>query len=331
MSWLLLLALVASSRFFAALAWPVDLVANVSYFVAVPLALTALLALWRRRWAMMAAAVALSVMASWPIRFVLFPRIVDPTVVGAPGRHTVRVLEANVGATQQGLEGLIALIEEVEPDVVVAIEVLPGLERSFVERSAVRERLPFAIAPEPGLLWRDMMLTRWPLHKLKFDGDSERYKHLFAFRRSCFVDAPGGRFLLTAIHPASPRDVNSWQRGNEWTALLAEVCRHQLADAGVPVIVAGDFNTSPSGYRHRIMLKGSGFKPLDELGGLEGTWPSHWPGPLRMTIDRVWVSPDVEFVSREVLRDIGSDHRPILVTLSLPGAGALPPAAEDGR
>lgn len=325
--WILVLALAALSRFFAALAWPIDLLANVSYFACVPALLTALAAAARRRWPAAAAAVMLALVAAWPVRWVIVSPSAATPAGGEPGSHVVHVLEANVHGSHVALDGLISLIERVRPDVLVAIEVQPGLEAYLSENETVRSILPFAIGPERGMLWRDMMLSRHPMHRLHFDGDDQRYQHLFAYRRSCFIEDPSGRYLLTAMHPPSPREAASWMRGNEWTSLLAEVCRQQLLPTGVPVVIGGDFNSTPSGYRHRIMLSRSGLVPSDRLGGIEGTWPSDWPAPARLTLDRVWVSPEVRLLSREVLEDIGSDHRPILVTLSLP----TPPVRHEGE
>lgn len=315
-AWALLLALAALSRFAASLVWPIDLLACVSYFAAPVALLSAAAALWRRRLVMAALLAGLALTAAWPVRFMLLPAAARRAVAG--DRHEVRLLVVNVHGSKSALDRLIALIGRVKPDAAVVIEVSPGLEGYLTEHDVVREALPFAIGPERGMLWRDILLSRHPLHRLRFDGDFERYKFVYAYRRSCFVDKPEGRFLLTGAHPPSPRDAESWTRGNELTHLLAEVSREFLLPAGAPVVIGGDFNSTPSGHRHRIMLNGSGLRPVDELGGLSGTWPSDWPGPLRLTIDRVWGGPEVKFISREVLEDIGSDHRPILITLSLP-------------
>jgi endonuclease/exonuclease/phosphatase (EEP) superfamily protein YafD len=165
------------------------------------------------------------------------------------------------------------------------------------------------------------MFSRHPMRRINFDQDPEdfeRYKFVFALRRSVFIDSPAGRFLLTADHPSSPRTRQTWQRGNEAVRLLSEVCQRFLTTANVPIVIGGDFNSTPAGWRHRYIESHAGLKPSDQLGGLTGTWPSDWPGAFRLTIDRVWASPDIEFVDRQVLEDIGSDHRPILITLRLP-------------
>ncbi len=329
--WIGMLALVASSRFFAALAWPIDLLANVSYFVVLPAAITLLLALWRGRMIGGAVMLVVVLVGAWPVRFMLWPRGAASAASVASPRWELRVLEVNVKGSKEALDGLARIINRTQPDVVIVIEIPAFLEKHLLGAPGVKEQLHFVIAPDIGSPWRDMMMSRFPLHQLHFDGDASQYQGVFAFQRSCFVDAPGGRFLLSAMHPPSPREAQSWARGNEWTSRLAEVCRRFLLKPGVPVVIAGDFNTTPAGHRHRLMRSHSGLRPVDELGGWSGTWPSNWPGPLRLPIDRVWVSPDVQFISREVLEDIGSDHRPILVTLSLPGAAPAGEEPSDGR
>lgn len=329
--WLVLLAVVACSRFFAALAWQVDLLANVSYFVAVPAALTVLVALWRRRRIVGAIALVIMLVGAWPVRFMFWPR--GAAIVAGPGtpRWELRVLEANVKGSKDVLDALAKVIQREQPDIVVVIEIPSYQGKYLLEGLGLGAHWPFVISPDVGTQWRDMLMSRFPLHQLHFDGDTDRYQGVFAYQRSCFVDAPGGRFVLTAMHPPSPREAQSWARGNEWTSRLAEVCGQFLIRTGAPVVIAGDFNTTPSGLRHRIMRSRSGLRPSDELGGWSGTWPSTLPGPLRLSIDRVWVTPDVQFISRQVLEDVGSDHRPTLVTLSLPSAAAAGAEPSDGR
>ncbi len=320
-TWVLLLTFASASRFLASLAWPIDLLANVSYIAAVPAALTCIGALAARRGRLAALSLAAAITAVWPVRSMLLPPRAPAAAAVAPAdRHFVRVLVSNVQGSKSALDNLIPILVREKPDAAAVIEVLPGLEGYLADNSEIREVLPFVVGPERGMTWRDMLLSRYVLHRLRFDGDFERYKFVYAYRRSCFVEKPEGRFLFTAAHPPSPRDATAWARGNELTALLAEVSRAHLLPSGVPVVVGGDFNATASGHRHHIMLDQSGLRASDVLGGLAGTWPAAWPAPLRLTIDRVWASAEIEFVARQVLEDIGSDHRPILVTLSLPRA-----------
>ncbi len=82
--------------------------------------------------------------------------------------------------------------------------------------------------------------------------------------------------------------------------------RTQLPDGARPAIVAGDFNLwGPSvsaclpGWRRTVRGR---------------SWPSHRP---HSQIDHVLLSPGIEVLDAAVLDHVGSDHRPIRVTLDM--------------
>ena len=321
--WFALLAAVALSRFVAAHAWLIDLLANVSYFAAAPALLMAIpLALRRRRAS--AAALLVAAIAAWPIASTLWPPIpasLSLSRITATDPYVVTILVANLRGDHRAIQGLLPVLEERQPDVAAIIELGPPLLPVLTQEALVETLYPFVVGPVGGQGWQETILSRWPAHRLDFDAppeDEQRYKFLFAFRQACFVDSPtAGRFLVAAAHPPSPRTAQTWAGGNDAVTRLCEVSTKYLLPTGAPVLLAGDFNSTPSGHRHRLMLARSDLHPCDPVGGPAGTWPADYPAPLRLSLDRVWASPGVEFLSREVLDDIGSDHRPILVTCRL--------------
>jgi endonuclease/exonuclease/phosphatase (EEP) superfamily protein YafD len=80
-----------------------------------------------------------------------------------------------------------------------------------------------------------------------------------------------------------------------------------------PVIVAGDFNSVSTGRIGRQVKGDIGLHPAP---GYPGTWPDDLPAPLGMTIDQVYASPDLAFVSRRLGRPSGSDHRPVVTEVT---------------
>lgn len=307
----------------------IDVIGNLSYFVALPAGLTFVVLLLLRQWRRSSLALVILLIGLWPIRWTLL----SPSPVAAdPAANDIRILVANIYGQSAAIDAIAQTIAKHQPDAAIIIEVGPGLERMLVDHRAIADAYPFALTPAPQLAWRTILLSRHPMHTLKFSNDREeheRFKFVFAFRRSVFVDSPAGRFLLSAEHCPSPRTAQTWARGNSMIDNLIEVSQRHLLKAGVPVVLGGDFNTTPSGWRFRAMADRSGLRPSDELGGIDGTWPSDLPGWMRLTIDRVWVSPEVQFISREVLEDVHSDHRPILVTLRLPAPAERFPSVEQ--
>ena len=89
-----------------------------------------------------------------------------------------------------------------------------------------------------------------------------------------------------------------------------------LAKLEGPVILLGDFNTTPWSPAYRKLVADT------ELGSASGgriaTWPV-WMAPLRVPIDHILVRGPVTVLEAERGPDLGSDHFPVLVTLCVGG------------
>jgi len=309
--WLVVLLLAGSSRFFSSWGWPIDLVANVSVWVLIPVVLTWIALAIRRRRMELGAITVIFLITFTPTGRILLSS--DSVIDGSASE--IRIMSVNIQNNSMALDRLVPIIEREQPDVVAIVEVGLHLAKPFVERPEIAKMYPFSQVARRDVEWQYVLLSRWPMHQLTLKEDFDSYNHLFAYQRSVFIDSPDhGRFLFSAIHAQCPRTGGTWERGNEKIEWLLEVCERFLIPTGVPVIVAGDFNSTPSGHRYRMIQRSGLLHPADMAGGLCGTWPTSFPGPLRLAIDHVWGSTDVVFTSQRVLEEFGSDHRPILVT-----------------
>ena len=90
-----------------------------------------------------------------------------------------------------------------------------------------------------------------------------------------------------------------------------------LNDEPLPFVVAGDFNTSDNAliYNDLAALMHDSFR--EAATGLGATWPVNLSGiqPL-LRIDYVWHSDGLRAVSAEIGPHLGSDHLPLVVTLT---------------
>jgi len=289
-----------------------DLVGNLSYLATWPLACIFLLgAVTGRRLVALAACLS-GVVATLPLLTPLggdVPR-------AAEGFEPVSLLLSNVQGDAAAWKRLRSVINERHPDIVVLIEADPAVAESVAADDALKASYPYSITPQPGRSWSIVILSRFPMKPLNPAGNRQRYKFLFSFQRASVVSLPFGDAILTAEHPPSPRTQTAWNDGNQQLLLLGELVRQQFADTGLPVIVAGDFNTTPSGYRTRLLRDCIGLH-ADPLGAIpRGSWPSGCPAFFRLPLGRVWATAGVAFTSREVLENIGSDHRPVLVGIA---------------
>jgi type I restriction enzyme R subunit len=93
----------------------------------------------------------------------------------------------------------------------------------------------------------------------------------------------------------------SWNHADKKRAIVEEL--------DGPVVVAGDFNSVSSARIGRQIRRDIGLRPAP---GFPGTWPTDLPSALGITIDQVYASPDLAFVSRRLGQPTGSDHRPVV-------------------
>ncbi len=318
--WIIGLTLVAFSRFFGSWAYAIDIVANVSHAIS-PVALLSacIFALFRRRGRTIIC-IAIMTVAMWPLLGGYVYQANSPPA-NETTTNTVTIMVVNVRGQNDSLVRLSALIAEHDPDCVAVIEAGHDSAPTLLNREDIINRYPYRVAPDASILYSTALLSRYPLFEIECEDDpsSQVDDTLYAFHHSYLVDAPNGRFVWTAAHPPSPRTSQSWARGNEKVAALGDLIQSQLIPLQRPVVVAGDFNSTITGYRHRLMATRSHLAPSDAMQpSLIGTWPSRWPGWSRLSLDRLWVSPEnINVVKRKVLPDIGSDHRPVLFTCEM--------------
>ncbi|MDQ2660598.1 MAG: endonuclease/exonuclease/phosphatase family protein [Actinomycetota bacterium] len=128
------------------------------------------------------------------------------------------------------------------------------------------------------------------------------------------VDGAGPR--IVAVHAVAPIrwELRNWRSDLDW---LAEQC------AGENVIMAGDFNATVDHFAGHG-TDGGDLGRCRDAGvaagaGALGTWPTDLPELLGSPIDHVMATPDWRVDGFRVLGDqdaAGSDHRPIVATLS---------------
>ena len=123
---------------------------------------------------------------------------------------------------------------------------------------------------------------------------------------------------IVAVHAVSPiqYEMSNWRSDLDW---LATQCQ------GDSVIMAGDFNSTLDHMAGRAgggtgaVLGNCGDAALSAGAASVGTWPTSIPALLGSPIDHVMVTPNWQVATLrviETLDDAGSDHRPIVATLT---------------
>lgn len=298
--------------------YALDLLSHFTAHFAIIVFLLAIIPLARRRFARAANALAAASAA-----FALFalaaptPRA-DSSPSGA--RPHVRVALYNckneISATPDG-DPFSAWLLDQDADLVAVIE---GPLHFPLSQPAITARYPYRVTPESGLMWPIVLLSRWPIQITPFKPRTPEWVESFLAHRSVIVTvpardgAPETRLLFAATHPPSPRKVSTWRASLKRTRMEGEILADVRRDQGLPIIIAGDFNSTPVGMTHRTFAEHSGLTGWWR-GPFQGTWHAALPTFLSIPIDRVWTTPDIAVTRLQTGPNFGSDHRPVIADL----------------
>lgn len=220
-----------------------------------------------------------------------------------PDAAIVRVYSANLFYRNNDTARIVRSIEAADADIVVLIELAsdPALKINQLLAGypyrAASMRLDQTRGPS-----RSVIASRWPLTARADPPDG---LHAVA----ATVRTPLGPINVVGVHLTRPWPFqHSWGQISQTMALRAVV---EPLDG--PVVVAGDFNSVSSARIGKQVRRDIGLRPAP---GFPGTWPGGLPSALGITIDQVYASPDLAFVSRRLGRPTGSDHRPVVTEIT---------------
>ncbi|MFN3353530.1 MAG: endonuclease/exonuclease/phosphatase family protein [Brevundimonas sp.] len=222
---------------------------------------------------------------------------VPPHAAPLPDSPRLTLYVANLHVENDDVDRIAASIAEADADLVVLVEVGPGVK---AEIDRVLAGYPHR-APER-IGWREnIVASRRPLTASPVPADG-------LHAQGARAETALGPVTVIAAHLTRP-----WPFQYQWgqiTQVMALEAR--MAGQPGPFIAAGDFN-SVSNARIGRQLKAINLTPAR---GFPGTWPASAPAFARIGIDHAWVSPELTVVSRRLGRPTGSDHSPIVVEIA---------------
>jgi endonuclease/exonuclease/phosphatase (EEP) superfamily protein YafD len=249
------------------------------------------------------AALAAAVVASVNLYFAAPQLLARPTVHAGSGR-TLRLATANLHKRNEDAAKVLDFVRQEAPDVLFFEEFTSEWQSKL---RSLDGAYPHAIfAPQEGGVAGVAVLSRLPL----------RSRETLLLAGEGFpsieveVEVAGRTLRLLAVHPPAPRNARLFRIRNRIYAALSEIAR----ESSEPVVVAGDFNSTPWAYSFRRLLEDGGLEDTSEGRGFQWSWPAgFWP--LAIPIDHCLVR-GVRAVNRHMGSDIGSDHYPLVVDLS---------------
>ncbi|MGH1360488.1 MAG: endonuclease/exonuclease/phosphatase family protein [Burkholderiaceae bacterium] len=218
----------------------------------------------------------------------------------------LRVAGLNVFFRNSNYAGVATWMKQEQPDVVVLVEASARWQEALSKLAPAWQYQHLAV--KPGRSGK-LILSRIPIEQIRaLDSKNVRSPTPVAT-----FNHRGARFRLAAVHTI-------WPMGEARTAERNESLNHlerQASLPGPPLIAIGDFNISPfSPHFQALANRGKLIRAAAGHGWLP-TWPVFLPA-AGIQIDHVLVSPVITVDGIKTRSELGSDHRAILVDLSLP-------------
>lgn len=280
---------------------PLEIISHFTLQLALLALVLAIVAALARDWAALSLAALCSLGGVW---VVVEPFASDPPRE-ACGVKLV-VMAHNVHSGNQNTADAIEYIRQVNPDVVIALEVTRNW---LLALEALRPEFSVVVAePREDNFGLAIVSRHEAAHAtIVRPGDSG-----IGFAEAYF-EVDGQRWSVLGIHPVPPL-------GFTWTRVRDEGLRFAAEWASKqpgPTVVAGDFNTTPYAASFRRLLQDGGLVDSRQGIAVAPTWPvASWiPCLMRIPIDHVLHNSKVITVSRQLGPASGSDHLPVVATL----------------
>jgi len=239
---------------------------------------------------------------------VLNATFVLPWYTGAGNDHGdtgLTVMQANVLSTNEEYGKVGEALESEQPDLVVFQEVSPDWLMALAELKSV---YPHSYAEAREGNFGVAVFSKLPLVSVTHvDSPPFAYPTVIAKLRL------GEHVLnLVATHPTIPVSRELFAARNAQLDSLHEV----LESLDGPTVLLGDLNASMWDVNYRALEMRSGLRNARKGFGVTPTWPTFMPLAM-IPIDHVLVSAEINVRDVHAGPRIGSDHLPLVVTLSL--------------
>jgi endonuclease/exonuclease/phosphatase (EEP) superfamily protein YafD len=216
----------------------------------------------------------------------------------------VRFLIANVFQDNRNAESLLSLVRESDPDVILLTEIDKRWERDV---GSLKEDYPATVLEPLSNTYGIGLYSRLVLKDAKVrylvEDDIPSIRVAITLRN-------GTDFTMWGVHPAPPRPKSDTDQRDAELLLVAK----EAAAVPGPAVVAGDLNDVAWSSTTTLFQKVSGLLDPRIGRGLYATFNANWP-LLKWPLDHLFASKEWTLGEFRRLKDIGSDHYPILVEL----------------
>lgn len=235
-------------------------------------------------------------------------KITVPSEEQTGEEDTLKILSSNVLMYNDNYDGLLNIIKEKDPDVVLLLEADEKWREAVAYFISTRysHSLLYPTSNTYGmLLYSKLQLEESELRFL-VEGDVPSIRSVLCLKN-------GRKINFYGLHPKPPspsENTESTPRDAE-LVLVGRECRQ----SELPVIVAGDMNDVAWSHTTRLFLRISGLLDPRMGRGFFSTYNAKY-SLIRWPLDHVFLSPHFKILEMSLLDNFGSDHFPIFISLS---------------
>jgi endonuclease/exonuclease/phosphatase (EEP) superfamily protein YafD len=221
----------------------------------------------------------------------------------------LRVMLANVAWSNRNYGALDAAVTEERADVAVLQEFTEEWQSHL---QSFESQYPYSkLVPKPGGSGM-AFFSRYPLEEvevLSLDAST----HIALRIR---VNVQGTPLSILSLHPPTPVRSDKFSNRNLQFVRAATLMKET---AGAKLLI-GDLNTTMWSPYFKDLIRDSGLRDARLGFGLQPSWPMPLPAILLIPIDQCLVGSALTVEAFRVGARTGSDHRPLVVDISVPGS-----------
>lgn len=223
----------------------------------------------------------------------------------ARGTEQLKLFHANVYSGNRHFARLIESVASENPDVIFLQEVTANW---VAQTQGLQQDYPYVYAEPRSGNFGIAVYSKIPFDSITHvDSPPLGYPTIIAH-----LTRGGKPLTLISSHPTIPLGSTLYDARNQHLDSIEELVSGLTGE----IVLSGDFNASLWDPRYRELIDATRLRSTRKGFGILPTWPTFFPIAM-IPIDHMLVSDGIAVLDMKTGRRTGSDHLPLVVTLSL--------------